>query len=75
MVMPCGIKPFVLGGGDCRKLPWGSKAMPRCISDMTSGTSLPVGVEGLLLCFVRYDDEPADLGNEGLVFVSAEGKV
>lgn len=32
---------------------------------MTSGSSLPVGVEGLRRCFVRYEDEPADLGKDG----------
>lgn len=45
--------------------------IPLCISDIASGTSLPVGVEGLLLCLVRYDDEPADLGKVGLSSVAA----
>lgn len=47
--------------------------IPLCISDIASGTSLPVGVEGLLLCFVRYDEDPADLGKVGLSSVG--GKV
>lgn len=36
---------------------------------MTSGSSLPVGAEGLRRCFVRYEDDPADLGNDGRISV------
>jgi len=32
---------------------------------MTSGNSSPVGAEGLRRCLVRYEDDPADLGNNG----------
>lgn len=72
--MPEGIMPFVLGGGDCRRLPWGSNVIPLCMSLITCGSSVPVGVEGLRLCLVRYEDEPADLGRVGRVSVAGNTK-
>jgi len=48
--------------------------MPRCMSLMTSGSSLPVGVDGLRLCLVKYDDEPEDLGRDGRESVGGNTK-
>lgn len=39
--------------------------MPLCMSVIARGISLPVGVDGLRLCFERYEDEPADRGSAG----------
>lgn len=43
------------------------------MSVMALGSSFPVGVDGLRLCFIKYDDDPADLGSAGLE--SAAGNV
>lgn len=49
--------------------------MPLCISVIASGISLPVGVDGLRLCFVRYEDDPADRGNGGRVSTAGNVKL
>ena len=48
--------------------------MPLCMSFMTTGCSSPVGVDGLRLCFVKYEEEPADRGSAGLESVGGNVK-